>query len=113
MQKVITIRASQADIAAELEKFVQAGWLVKSLTRGSTWTRFGFSYKWTVVLENNNVNADIATVERIHSDIQLRAAKKHSPYEIIIIIGTIIGLISAGFVIYGIRLLILQIISLF
>ncbi len=54
MQKIITIRSSQAKLPENLKYYTRAGWRVVSTTRGSEWTRILFSYKWTVVLEKDD-----------------------------------------------------------
>lgn len=68
MQKVVTIRASQKDLEAVLEKFISSGWRILNVTRGSMWGRVGLSYKWTIILElgenYNNAEQKIKNIIR-------------------------------------------------
>ena len=51
MQKIFEVRASQKALSEKLNGLIQQGIKVISVTRGSFWSRIGFSYKWTVVLD--------------------------------------------------------------
>lgn len=86
MQKIVTIRASQGALDEALTKFTEAGWNVKSVTKGSEWSRIGFSYKWTVVLECDDATANTQDFQEIKNDIQISSAIKN----IIFIIGAIL-----------------------
>lgn len=78
MQKVVTIRASQKDLEAALEKFISYGWRILNVTRGSMWGRVGLSYKWTIILElgENYNNAE----QKILYENFLQKAIQKPPY---------------------------------
>ena len=57
MQKVITIRASQSGLEKHLSHYLNAGWKIVSTTRGSEWGRVLNTYRWTVILEKDDVNS--------------------------------------------------------
>ena len=75
MQKVVTIRASQQDLEAVIERFISNGWRVLNTTKGSEWGRIGFSYKWTIILElgENYHDAD----EKINSIVREFSSKSY------------------------------------
>ena len=62
MQKIFLVRASQKDLIKGLDKLIQKGIKVISITRGSEWWRIGLSYRWTVVLEISD-EADLKKAE--------------------------------------------------
>ena len=51
MQKIFNLRCTQAKLPKHLDAWIQKGWRVVSIAGGSGWTLFGFTLKWTVVLE--------------------------------------------------------------
>lgn len=74
MQKVITIRASQADLNRQLEKFSAMGWKTVSVAKGSEWGRVGFSYKWTIVLEIPDNALDVKVCDDIIREAKLNSS---------------------------------------
>ncbi len=53
MQKILTIRSSQGNLQAKLVPYLEKGYRIVSTTRGTDSTRVLNTYKWTVVLEND------------------------------------------------------------
>ena len=91
MQKIMTVRASQRALDEELAKFTAAGYTIKSVSRGSEWSRVGFSFNWTVVLEYDENVVNTENIEKIKGDIQARSAGKN--------VGLIIGLLGIALVV--------------
>ena len=84
-----------------MSKFTEAGYSVKSVTKGSEWSRIGFSYNWTVVLEYDESAANIEDANEIKSDIQARSSGKN--------IGFLIGLIGIALAIILVAILVLTV----
>ena len=57
MQKIITVRSSQGNLANKLMTYLNDDWKVVSTARGSEWGRILNTYSWTVVLEKDDVVA--------------------------------------------------------
>lgn len=77
MQKIITIRTTQRALNQQLETFIKLGWTIKSITKGSDWDQIGFTYKWTIVLENNSKNPNLKALNNVRKDIQKSSMTKN------------------------------------
>ena len=73
MQKFINIRSSQFALKKELEKFVEKGWKVVDVSKGSDLSRVMFSLRWTVTLENNAEDADDKVIQEIAGKITAKS----------------------------------------
>lgn len=83
MQKFINIRSSQSSLKEELEKFVEKGWKVVNVSKGSELSRVMFSMKWTVTLENDAEDAD----EKVVQDIAGKITAKSWQQQICVLLG--------------------------
>ncbi len=95
MQKIITIRASQGNLNKTLTAFTRAGWKVLSVTKGSELGRVGFSYKWTVVLENMYSYSNPNDVDNIVYNLQKLSLIDNVMFIFmaLVIVGVIVALI--------------------
>lgn len=91
MQKFINIRTSQFSLTGQLKKFAAYGWKVIDVTKGSELSRFMFSMRWTITLENYAEDADEQVIDNIAEEITADSWKS----QLIVFFG---GMLACGLV---------------
>lgn len=97
MQKIVNLRASQGDLDDALDQFVKDGWKIISVTRGSEWSRVGFSYNWTIVLEGSD-DTDAQEAEKKVEEVRGKMKSR----SIWVTVTLVVGLLVLCGVIFGI-----------
>lgn len=75
MQKNITVRSSQGNLANKLMTYLNDDWKVVSTARGSEQGRILNTYSWTVVLEKDDVVASNSKSTSSATDELLKARR--------------------------------------
>ena len=93
MQKIVKITSSDDDPSDALAWYTDAGWRVVEIVRNFEADASSSSFEWTVLLQNDNGDADLKDLDEILQEAQKKNSLKNTIVTVMISVLCVVAII--------------------